>query len=690
MTKSRQIFTALVIWTVTGQVLAQQTTNTELRVVPSVGDVVVDGALDDWDLSAGIFMCHDIAALATTNSVWAYMMYDQETLYVAFHFKDRTPLVNHVNPQTKAGEAWVSDCMQIRLWTDQVINMDSHFYTDGKKPAVYMAYMDYGVPAEQQPNRSWLKEAIGHGVQAAFRIDKDGQGYTQELAFPWSMLRRDGKAYQAGQRFRCGLEPMWGDVTGGATGPLHRFADLVNPKQKDRVFFWKHKNAWGTAVLVAENNVSPSPTAKLVSAAVESDDSFTFAQRLALKRTVTSGPVELRYELPFDANVTLVIENETGKRIRNLIGDAFRPVGINVDYWDGADDEGRLTTPGIYRLRGLYHQPIVPTYEFAFGSPGNPPWETADGKGAWLADHTAPEAVAADAEQVYLASPYAEAGSAVIALDYSGKKQWGAKARFHGNSGAVLAVDARHLYVALDTPADGGVNNLVMFRLEKTTGALEPFADGSAYHVIDTYQRSLIPPPRSFADWIATGDHNADWNRCCVLGLACHADKIYLSSYLQNRILVIDCERGEMEKEIQIERPAGLAVDTQGRLMVVTGNQVMVIDVVTGKTQPLISSDSGGLQSPVALATDRQDKIYVSDWAREMCVKVYSRQGKFLRRIGKQGGRPWLGAWDQNGMLLPSGMAVDHQGRLWVAEKDRRPKRTSVWSSIVKCKRRFR
>ena len=61
-----------------------------------------------------------------------------------------------------------------------------------------------------------------------------------------------------------------------------------------------------------------------------------------MKQTATQGPVELRYELPEKAYVTLVIEDEHGKRIRNLIGDAFRPTGRKVNYWDGADDEANF------------------------------------------------------------------------------------------------------------------------------------------------------------------------------------------------------------------------------------------------------------------------------------------------------------------------------------------------------------
>jgi hypothetical protein len=36
------------------------TENNGLRVLPAPGKMVVDGKIDDWDLSAGIFACDDV------------------------------------------------------------------------------------------------------------------------------------------------------------------------------------------------------------------------------------------------------------------------------------------------------------------------------------------------------------------------------------------------------------------------------------------------------------------------------------------------------------------------------------------------------------------------------------------------------------------------------------------------------
>lgn len=666
---------------------AQQVDNYELRALPAPGEVTIDGNLDDWDLSAGIFMCFDVGTLAETNSAWAYMMYDDQYLYLAFRFKDRTPLVNHLDPKNEPGEGWRSDAVQTRMQTDQVLHVDTWYWTDAQQPAMQINYVDMGLPPEQRKGR-FLADALAEGAQAAFSLTEDGQGYVQEMALPWQLIRQEGQPYRAGETFRTGFECMWGDLTGRGSLPAHRLVDLINPKMPRRSFFWSSKEAWGTVVLLAENDVEPSPSASMAVSSLGDDDKLSLTERLSMKQTATSGPVELSYELPDNAYVTLVLEDEQGRRVRNLIADAFRPAGANVDYWDGADDEGHLVSPGRYQFRGLHYQDLDAIYQFTFGSPGNPPWETVDGRGAWLADHSTCQALAADDERIYLAAPNAESGNAVIAVDYSGQKLWGiARVRFWGDSGAALAVDDDHLYIAVDalkqigvTPY-GEVNKIILYRVDKRTGAYAPFAEGQAYHTIAEYDRDLYCAPRSEGDWIASGDHSPEYSRCDLMGMACREGQLYVSCYLTNRILVLDAEQGEVIKEISLSRPAGITVDNQGRLLAISGRKVVVVNPRSGATAPLIVGVGGGLRAPMSLTTDAQGNIYVGDWAREMCVKVFSPIGEPLRVVGKRGGRPWIGAWSREGMLLPRGLTVDAQQRLWVAEDDLYPKRVSIWNA---------
>jgi len=58
----------------------------------------------------------------------------------------------------------------------------------------------------------------------------------------------------------------------------------------------------------------------------------------------------IRYALPEDAHVELVIYNATGQVVRTLV-DASRPARYHQVIWDSRDDQGRLVSGGVYFYR---------------------------------------------------------------------------------------------------------------------------------------------------------------------------------------------------------------------------------------------------------------------------------------------------------------------------------------------------
>jgi hypothetical protein len=116
-------------------------------------------------------------------------------------------------------------------------------------------------------------------------------------------------------------------------------------------------------------------------------------------------PIAINFTLPADGEVTLVVEDEAGNRVRNLVGVTPFTKGKNTVYWDGSTDTERdldaakhgvynipshLVAPGNYEVRGLWHKSIKLSYEFSINSEGIPPWPTNDVAGGWTANHTAP------------------------------------------------------------------------------------------------------------------------------------------------------------------------------------------------------------------------------------------------------------------------------------------------------------
>ena len=59
---------------------------------------------------------------------------------------------------------------------------------------------------------------------------------------------------------------------------------------------------------------------------------------------------KIRYGVPHDGNVTLMIYNVLGQKVRTLVDDA-RAAGRYEVNWDGKDDHGRAVGTGLYLYR---------------------------------------------------------------------------------------------------------------------------------------------------------------------------------------------------------------------------------------------------------------------------------------------------------------------------------------------------
>jgi len=175
-----------------------------------------------------------------------------------------------------------------------------------------------------------------------------------------------------------------------------------------------------------------------------------FAQQAGGAASQPAGPL-LSYTLPKDGEVTLGIYDQQGQLLRTVISGESRSQGRLSESWDGLDQWGKPIPAGSFLLKGLYHPTITTDYVMTFGNPGNPPWPTSDGKGDWLGDESAPQAVASDGQWVFLASPGAEKGSNIIALDATGQRQWGVLEPF-APATVSLAVDGEYLYALFSGP----------------------------------------------------------------------------------------------------------------------------------------------------------------------------------------------------------------------------------------------
>ena len=323
---------------------------------------------------------------------------------------------------------------------------------------------------------------------------------------------------------------------------------------------------------------------------------------------------------------------------------------------------------GTYRWRGLVHEGISSRFEGVVYSPGDPPWVTsevssqwyvrASGRGGWLADHAAPSTLFAAEERIFVGAAVAEAGHSMMALDPEGRKVWGTL--WLGQAGAdAFAVEGGTLYVA----GEGGWLGkwLAINRVD-----------------LKTYRTVSNPPElqKQRTDICFVKEKQSDFSG--IRGLAVVGRWLVLALSDRGRLALFDKGTAAFVREIPLEKPGGLVALDARTVLAVSGVRVVRLDLETGATQVVVGSR---LTEPRGLAVDAKGRVLVTDVAAaEQCVKVFAADGRFERRIGRQGGRR-EGPFNPEAMGNPTGIGVDARGQVWVAENDTLPKRISAWSA---------
>jgi DNA-binding beta-propeller fold protein YncE len=623
-----------------GAVGAAQTDNRGIHAVPAPGKVTVDGRLDDWDLSGRTLMCYDLENLREIYSAQVAAMYDADSLYVALHWKDPVPLGNSHDPRYQANKGWAGDCVQLRLKTDRISHVTAWYYGPRREPAIHL---DYGKSLTQpfDGGSLLLTRTTGweltEGAAMGCAADADGRGYVQELRLPWKLITA-GRRYGAGDRFACGFELLWGE----ADWPVHRYADNLADDATSREFFWTAHNAWGAIILEPRGKLTlPAPAWAKVAAP-----------------EAPRGPIPVSYELPKDGLVTIAIDDAQGRRVRNLLAYLPRKEGAHTERWDGLDDHGKLVPAGAYTWRALRHDPLRVKYVMTFANPGDPGWETSDGRGAFYSDHANPQAVATAGDCVALGCPMGEAGKHLIGCDLTGQRRWGLANRttFDGAKIA-LATDGKLLYVATEG------KTLFVYRVEAATGRYAPWARTAQDAAGQTFKVLDLP----------LGEPAPERN---LGGLALRGGVLAAALKVDGQIKLLDAETGDVRATVPVPAPRAVAYAPDGDLLVLSGARLLRgNERGEWRALPFDATDAH------SLAVDADGRIYVSVRGAAQQVAVLSAEGAPQRTIGAAGGRPAYGPYNAGAMRNPAGVAVDKLGRIWVVEENDNPKRTSVWSA---------
>ena len=643
-----------------GTAWATETENQNLHVLPAPGNVVIDGKTDDWDLSGGLFACGELEHLRDEFAVWVHGMYDAENLYIVARWKDPTPLNN---PEGVGGHAFNGDCIQLRFilfpgTPEQTVTWWDCWRDKNGKSIAGRAWPGEKNGIKDNPVES-LPDAQERGVKQAFEVSADGKGYIQEIAIPWKLLSVSGRALKAGERMNMTVEP---NFTAGAFGRI-TIKDLFNDQvaKPDRIFTFRAFKHWGWATLQAKGNMTPAP--------VRVADGRTFSVSMAQGAPVVDwtglvrkfewpGFKAITFDMPMDGYISLNILNQEGRPVRHLLNWDQRNKGSYTVQWDGLSDAtyrtpGQPLPAGTYTWKAIAHPGAKLSFRGYASYGGSTPWH-AGPTSCWLGDHGVPTAVITDGQNMYLACNGAEGGRHLLKTDFDGNVVWGLQNTAAEADPESIAVDNGFVYV------------------------LHPVRTGSIITRVDT-------KAGTYANWEGKKDFRLAAKDIYGQGqqgptqfkaIDARAGRIYLTS--ADTLVILDGATGKLVKTWPLQTAAGAvkAVDDHLVYIISGGTSILALDPTNGQSKPFIEK----LGKATGLNTDSVGNLYVSLDAPDMQVVVFDAQGKELKRIGRNGGRAPIGAWQADGMFHPAGVAVDKLGKLWVMERDPHPKRVSLWS----------
>ncbi|WP_269523289.1 FlgD immunoglobulin-like domain containing protein [Coraliomargarita parva] len=403
--------------------------------------------------------------------------------------------------------------------------------------------------------------------------------------------------------------------------------------------------------------------------------------------------IRVQWDQPIDGKATVVINDASGKRVRNLVTGATFSSGRQTAIWNGLDEQGNLVAPGEYQWQLVTHPGITPEYKMSYYSPGHPGWR--DGPTSmWLGDHSAPEAAVSNGELIALGCALAESGNNIVIVDQEGNKLNDANISSRMGHGRIfLAMDSSRFYAFCEgSPAYTKIRKdetgkeylyaeLSLVAWDLKDGREHRYRNGrETFKVVREYK--LDPEsPRGKKHAVV---HNL---RGCVYlnGV------LYLSLHDENRILMLDPESGEELGALSLRAPGAVATDGR-RLLVYTGGNLALYETpgVGAVPRALFTPDLSAARVDqdadtvgAALALSPEGFIYAADDGVDQNIKVYDLSGTRIRQIGQAGGGSEEGEWIADAVRLPKGLALDGTGQLWVAENHARPKRISVWDAAA-------
>lgn len=373
--------------------------------------------------------------------------------------------------------------------------------------------------------------------------------------------------------------------------------------------------------------------------------------------------IQIHFDQPVDGKASIVIDNDQGVRVRNLVSALSLGKGTHRLVWDGLDDRGNLAPPGNYRWRSFSHPGLSPSHMLDF----------ANGPGS---NHGTLQAAVTHGDSVFFAAPVAEGGHEISELAPDGTFRRGFNPPGgHGLSRVAIAADDKFLYIAHDglfwgQKVDRSTDD---WKEERTLSVMR--LDREKFTIAEFPGKVRFAPIRKYGAGPGSGSKMPP-EKDALAGLAYANGSLYLADRESNQLFVIDPATGQSSKQFPLTAPAALA-SSGDRLFAIADGKLVSLDTASGKTTAIASPEG----KPNGLTIGPDGRFFISD-AKDEVVRVFDPKGKPVSVIGKPGGvKP--GPYDPLKLHHPAGLTIA-DGLLWIAEDDRwQPKRLAAYDAAT-------
>ena len=597
----------------------------------------IDGSLKGWNMSAADVTWMS-ALTARKMHATAVLEYTKKALYYGV----RVTLPNRklLNPNNPLDAFWWGDEIELRVAADPKVAYPLNATAPNVKNNPRIVHMTFW--KDTVNHKCYIDLAYGAKFNLGRKINPPGtaiaikthgrRSYTMTARLPWSVLNAPHgvNPFAVGQKMIATIGVHWGNGYNAAA--LYR----ENPGD----FAFTQLNTWGQVEFAGKGFSPPSLG--------------TLGHFLAGLHVKSAG-VPITVNVPRKEKVSINIFSPHGRVIRELMCGQLHQAGPLTVHWDGRDGWGAPVPLGTYKWGAYFSPGLTVKYVGSAGISGTPPYPTANGIGGWGGDHGPVVDVAGDKTGMYFLWDCAEAGRALIKVNYRGQTMWRMTPFVGGGFGPQYAIATN----GQDVFGVFGGSDPQLFRVRATTGEFLHWPTGNS--LVPISHTPMLAVPKSSSPLGIQPE-------CC--GLAANRTEVFCPVYSKNQIRVLNPHNGSLIRTLNCAGPRGVCLDEHGNLFAVSyvpGQPGKVLEFIHGTrvARTVVADD---LAMPWHVAVDAMGHIHVTDEGASQQVKVFAANGKLIQTLGKRGGRPWVGKYVASNYLLPAGIAADAQGGIITAQ----------------------